>query len=534
MHIQLAFPVLRRNPLTRRLPLDFSDQLARTLRQAGLKDNVGDYADKSVTYSLYSFFAVLFAGLVFFSSTGLVFSLLSALMVFALFLGYPSYLKRRRALEVEAELGVTLQSVSLLLSFGMGFDGALRAAPKGEACAKLFSSYERRVKSGSSPAAALASLSREVDSASWQRACAQLAFAYQQGSSHEVHLEACASQCFALQKASLKRYAAQLGTLGLAFVAAGCLLPAFFGIYALIAPLVAQPVPEFDIYLGFLACLALASSVMLLAVAVAPVTGRFDEGIRVPLPPSPRHGGLKKRLALRLPLVALSLFIAAVVAVHPFFSSVRLPAALFALSFPLGAENAWKEYCRSKRRAELEQGLPSALLMASTLSADSLERVPAAIAAAKLGPASEAFESVARLAASGYSYEFAFTRVAASKRSPLFSLCASFLCAAYANGFDAALALQRIGGHLRDILELRTDTANTVLVTKYTILASAAFFVPFILSLLLKVVAGFSASDSTFASVRTASQLYLLLFSIVGGLFVGLAEGDWRRGFPYS
>lgn len=172
--------------------------------------------------------------------------------------------------------------------------------------------------------------------------------------------------------------------------------------------------------------------------------------------------------------------------------------------------------------------------MAGNYSSSSLEQVPSAIALCG-GSAGRAFGKVADFCGRGYSFEFALSRAAKSSESPLFALSCRFMAAAYSQGFETREALRRISAYIGGLLELRSEAANSLLISKYTILASAAFFVPFIIATFIRVGSSLSQADAAVLSaVFSASQGYLLLFSLIGGLFIGLCEHDLWKGLAYS
>jgi hypothetical protein len=95
--------------------------------------------------------------------------------------------------------------------------------------------------------------------------------------------------------------------------------------------------------------------------------------------------------------------------------------------------------------------------------------------------------------------------------------------------------LQKISKYVSATLEMRRELASSLLVTKYPVLASAAFLVPFIISILLKIVGTFPESQSpALGAVLLSVQAYLVLFSAIGGFFVGLIEEDLPKGFSYA
>lgn len=518
------------SPLTARVPRKNAAEYSQVLRKSGQKPNAAEYLSRSLDFAAAGGALLLVAGMVLYPETAVAFSLATIAASMLISICYPFLLASQRAKQAECELGVTLQSVSLLLEFGQSFDDALAEAPKGRTVEGLMKKYFRRVDAGSSPVSAFESLSGEVDGQAWKRACSQLCFAYQHGGGGS-YLSNAADELYSLQRQHHKRFGQRLSLLGLLFVAAGCLVPALYGAYVLLSPLLEQQTSTIDIYIAyFLAFPAFCACVAVAATFAAPPLPNFEykTGSGVVARKKSEKAGTAK-------LAAAGIAVFATLFLFPPFAQVRLPLALLGLFMPYGGLKAIGMLAESASKAELEAGLPTALLMASTYAADSIERVPNAIARAGMGKASEAFSRVDKLVKSGYSFEYALARVAASARSALFSLSCTFIAAAYKNGFEAGPALQKISKYVSDTLEMRRELASSLLVTKYTVLASAAFLVPFIISILLKIVGTFPESQSpALGAVLLSVQAYLVLFSAIGGFFAGLIEEDLPRGFSYA
>ncbi len=259
----------------RNVPGPLAGRIALDLRQAGIAGKWEAYLAKALGNSLLAGLATLALGAFLFPATAVPIALLAAIITSSTYAFFPLWQKERRAGEVECELGITLESVSLLLEFGLGFEEALASAPKGKIVQELFSAYRNRVKAGESPAAALQAISPDVSSRSWKRACAQLAFAYHQGGD-AGHLKGSAGELFDLQRRHFKKYAKRLEMLGLLFVASGCLIPALFGAYAIISPLIGQPVLEVDVYVAYLVAFpAISAAIVAAATAARPPMAEF-------------------------------------------------------------------------------------------------------------------------------------------------------------------------------------------------------------------------------------------------------------------
>ena len=503
--------------------------LKRNLRYAGMKEKPEQYLRRSLSFSIGAFLFVLVFGMLTVPTLAFLFAASAFAAFLALSLSIPRFSAMSRAKQVEGELGITLQTVSLLLAFGKGFNESLSEAPKGKLTSKLFSKYFRRVESGSSPVAAFASLSEEIDSAAWKRACSQLSFTYQNGNSGG-YLDACADELFQITRARMKKFAARLSMLGLAFSAAGCLLPVVFGAFAMMSPLFGQPVNEFDIFLWFWVLIPLGcAGILSIARLSSPPAPGFGFGTSA----STAKGA---RFSVSKSLAAISVLLPAAVLFFDPFPKVRFALAFCCIFLPWAAKSAMDGLSLSKRQADLESALPTALMMAASYPSSSIDQVPKSLASCGMGEVSKAFGGISKLIDAGYSFEAAVSN-AASKypASPMFSQACIFLKAAYANGFEAGPAMQKMGGYFSEMHSLSSDLASALTVTKYTILSSALVWVPYLSSVLLGIARSIPEMGMTMlAPFSLAISGYLIIFSLVGGIFVGLSEGDFWRGLGYA
>lgn len=146
----------------------------------------------------------------------------------------PAYLKKRRAVRIEAELPIALRSIAVELSFNTSFEKALSSASRYGAFGKEVSKALNEVESGAASVSdALRGLGERVDSLLLKRACAQLVFTYEHGLRSEG-LRKLANELVSVQKSRSREYAAKLGFVGLAFIAVACIIPALFAAYAMV------------------------------------------------------------------------------------------------------------------------------------------------------------------------------------------------------------------------------------------------------------------------------------------------------------
>jgi hypothetical protein len=223
-----------------------------------------------------------------------------------------------------------------------------------------------------------------------------------------------------------------------------------------------------------------------------------------------------------------------------------LLASLAALAIPPVAHELRQEYLKEKNRLELEERLPEALLQLSsrpkgTAMEDSLEEL-----AKQRGELGKHFKSIARRIRAGTPPPKALRRHETD--SFLFKRVLEMIANAYESGADVSKTFKQVA---EDVLELQfiyREAASAAALQKYSLLASAAILVPFILGFLYNLVesldfgsgmqAVFSSSSAERAALANAislgNQAYLALFSIITSSFVAFNENKPRKAFAYA
>jgi hypothetical protein len=218
------------------LPQSARGRLSRELALAGEEISAEDYA--SASFSLAAFCGALAFACFFLmsldyaaSSVAALASLVSSICI-ASFL--PSYLKKRRAEAAEAELCSVLRMLAAGLEF-MPFEKSLAEASRGGGV--LAREFRRALseadRGASSVPQALAGLAARFDSMAITRACSQLCLVYS-GGGGTGGLRKQADELVSARKSLLRRFSSKLSLAGIVFIAASCIVPALFAVYAII------------------------------------------------------------------------------------------------------------------------------------------------------------------------------------------------------------------------------------------------------------------------------------------------------------
>jgi pilus assembly protein TadC len=210
-------------------------RIGRNLVQAGIPLEAGEYLSFSLTAGLIS--AAFAALLAYYFTEGALESVAvffaSLAVMFLALTQYPSYRKKRRAQEIEAELSVALRAMRVELD-STSFERVLRNAAGGYGeLGKEFLKVVKEIEGGESVSNSLNNFSQRVDSLLARRAVTQLAFTYEHGGGSEG-LKKLSDELASVQKARGKEYAAKLSFLGLVFIAVSTIVPALFSAYVVV------------------------------------------------------------------------------------------------------------------------------------------------------------------------------------------------------------------------------------------------------------------------------------------------------------
>lgn len=234
-----------------------------------------------------------------------------------------------------------------------------------------------------------------------------------------------------------------------------------------------------------------------------------------------------------------------------------LPLAQGALLFfatlfvPPAAAYAWFDYAASRRVADIDEALPSALFQVASLPrGTSTEKMIAAVASAGYGALSKEFSKANRRIGAGASVPRALELTAQENDSALLKRSCLLLSNAYAAGGDQSHAFKEVAEDAFQMQALARENAASLSVQKYTLLAASALLVPAILALLLNIVSTLSAGldsgglllSSASASQRAAllaavtlgNQAYLALFAALSAYFVASFEGNAKKAVVYA
>lgn len=465
-------------------------------------------------------------------------SLLSFGAVFLFMLRLPQLLASRREALMEMELPYLLRELAIYMDIGVPFEACIaRLAKSGYELSHELAAVGREISSGASPQAALARLSASTGSLALKRSLQLASMVYETGKGTEP-LRRMADELSSSQISQMRGSAGKFSLLAIAFVAVSALLPSFFSVLAAVSPLVlSSQVQEWQVWLAFVVAFpaldaaALGAMFMLLPPAKATrAPGMLDEYLT----------GRGVRMGSRqfaIALAALSLALAAACLVAGNLPLAFLCICLGPAAYALAAYFAESEM----RRAELM--LPDALYSsAATHKLLSPEKMLALLAKGGFGRVSMAFSLALARQKAGDSFQSSMAAAARHCPTPLVSRAFSLIVVAYETGADMYFALRECADDIASLFALARERSALLSIQRYTVLASAAFLVPFILGTVIYLAPLLSATSAAggaqpdaapIGALGAACQSYLVMNAALCALLLALTEANPARAALY-
>lgn len=538
----------------------FSD---RDIRKTGEKLALAGMRTKPARYLSFSLFTSLLLSVIVSTlsmaalnfESAVVIMPISFAAIYLLMLSIPSFIAKRRARDIEADLPVALRSMATELNMGISFDRCILH------CSSSHYGISRELKtalaevenSGSGMPDALRGVSSRTDSIIVKRAVQQLIESYRHGSGAQG-LKHLADELVERQKAVSREYNARIAFLGLLFVVLSCVLPALFQAYAVVgSAFLYASLSASDIWFIYVAMFPIANSLVLLAIyertprLLKKRKGLFSTRGTALADKALQARGIGKdfssllKLSLVLSLAAsMALLLGSVAfSYNPLLAAV--PVALLALGYFFVLRMA------EKRTEEIEVRLPDALLQASSFPRGTpTEKAIRSIADSDYGPLSEEFSLAHKQISSGADVPSSLRAMADENDSVLLSRVCELLSQAYSFGGDMHRAMKETAEDMLSIFSIVRERESLLALQKYTLLFGGAVMVPLVLGSIASVVSGLETSGLEAISSTTpeqraglmsasvgATQAYLVIYSLLASLFISQLSGSWRSFAPY-
>jgi pilus assembly protein TadC len=562
-------------------PLPFHSIYSGERRNALEQDWSRAHLPLSLSAALNAVFVFgLVAGLLCFAFYGIFSSdWATAILVFcivfalSLALGFyiPSFASRRFARAAESDLPLALRSLSVYLSIKMPLEKAIaKLAEEGYASAPLWRMMAQSIEAGESVPSAIASSASMVSSMPFARAASALINYYEEGGSPEP-LVALADELGFQQLSSIREESAKAGVGGLLFVAISSILPAFVLVLMVAAgPLIGLPSSPTLVWVLFIFILPFANAFVLVALlASAPVLGgtwrpeALSKAVSQKLSSIGLSGfGWKQAFFVSIFISFIAILISFIFPSDPIILRLGLVVALA----PFLLISFFEGQVLSQVSA-LEIELPSLLLGAAASGRFSLERLLEQARNMPAGPLRDQAQAAARQIKAGANPLTVLSEWAANTPSIMLSRALTLLSVGWKAGGSMSKPLRALAADALASGALVRERAAQLATQRYTLWAAAGLLVPAILAVSLsfssqvasigvvnltqatpssssaqKVIDNSSQASQALLSPQMKSvqaaaasvPLYLLLNSVIVGLYLAIVSGARERFVPYA
>jgi Flp pilus assembly protein TadB len=504
------------------LPARFAFSLSSRFPDMGIRSSQAAYAQKfgaepgkyasfallspiipSLPISLLLFLA---AGISPFLSLPVSYALLAAALLLL-----PRFAFSRLREEAEAELPILLRTLGMLLELNVPFPSALeRISGEDFAISPVLAEGVREMKRGATLESALAHIASELESLKVKRAVTQIISAYEGGGGAPAILRI--SRDFAsLDRHRAREHSSRQALFSLLFIAVSSILPAVFLIFSFLGASVFSTETSPPLFtLAFLLGFPLLSASILYASSLQS-------------PPNP-FGKKRGGRGFLLPLL-----IAAPAALLPLLGMGTLPSLIFlSIILALSVAYFYPAYSQDKRREEIEEALPDALLAVSgSARGANLDSALSAMQKSRQGPLSEEMSvSLKQLRAN-----IKPARVLEDLWERNGSLALRRVSSFFSSLFDSGANVQHYASLMAEdlfcLFEERRLRQGALSMQKYT-LVFGALILPAILGNSLSLVQGISEISGEAASLAPSAYSvipsYLVIYSFLCALFISDAE----------
>jgi Flp pilus assembly protein TadB len=450
---------------------------------------------------------------------------------------YPIFQSSRLESAYASEMPLILRQAAVYISIGIPPEKSLELLSESH---YLFASHLRaavmQIKSGAPSSRALSGLSAKFASRPIKSAVSALAFAFSHGGGQEM-LRSLADNLSSEALSSVRLFSSRSSLLFLAFIAASALLPAFFGIYAVLsAGILKEGISDaavFGAYMVFFPLLDALALLLLFAMRPPALAGRRGG-------PSSLLGMQVSFLGMRAsaPLFAGVAFFFALLSALSYLVQMPILYIPFAALFCLAIAPILQQIYRTQSQAaQMEKMLPGALFEVSYLQqTTSAEKWLEKIAEGNYGALSGIFAQCSRKVAAGAALPAVLADLAANSDSALLSRSAILISHAYSSGSHMHRALMETAQDILSTFSLISEREAALSMQKYTILFGGGVLVPIILGLVHGMASALgkfpgAQGGSTSAAMPLATSGYLLIYSLLASIAVGHSEGQ-RGNWP--
>ncbi|MEM3408070.1 MAG: type II secretion system F family protein [Candidatus Micrarchaeia archaeon] len=478
-------------------------------------------------------------------SLGLIFFMLST-AYFLILKKLPSYIAKRRALEIESDLPIAIRSIGIQLNMKVPFETALEnIANSNYKCSAEFKKVINMIDSGTSIPEALRQVTERVDSQTVKKLMVKLIHVYLEGMDG-TELKHSADELIHAQRFKFKEFSAKLSFLSLMFIAFSSIAPTMFLAYIVVAStyLDMKTSPN-DIWFTFVVLFPLINILLIVYIksTTPTVLSNLSEKFLSKKEEIMLDEQLKNmKINLKFKTFIIYLFLISFLLTIIFYFEINYYSLLFLL-LPLLIYFIllWLIEIRAN---EIEQHLPDALMYAATLELGvPMERIIENIANAGYKSLSDEFRKASRQIKVGISVNHALLNMKDRNSSLLLDRVISLLIQCYKTGRDVHKGIKETAEDIFELNMLKKEQASSLALQKYTILIGGCIFVPIILAVILNLISNIQPLNNDVTTLQNrneiltvatnAAQVYIIIYVLLSSIFIAMQEGRLRTFIGY-
>lgn len=481
----------------------------------------------------------------------LSFGLASILLAFFLLIGYrlPKLFAKMQAKKFEQDLPAVLRAISLYLQIGMTMEKVIfTIANSNYSCSKIFQKIYDLINLGSSVPSALSKMEDYVYSMQFSRVAHALLLCYEKGYTPS-NLESLADDFSSLAQTEIKQQSSKLALFSLVFVVISSVLPAFYLIIFVAAgPLFGlEQMPPESILLFYIIILPiLVFGVLFLMMILGP-------SATSPIIYDKVYAQTNKIIMEKFPFFKYKYFLSIALGIFGFglasvlgFSTQSIFIALFFSSLPFLLHGFFESNFLAEI-SEMEEQIPSMLLAGAAEKKFSLEKM---LQDAQKSPSKvlvkESSEVLLQIKAGANPIDV-LKRWQENTPSTLLARSIKLILIGYVSGGNMQKSLRAAAEDILSAFNLSRERAALISLQTYTLLASASFLVPIILSVslsfayqLMDISSGsdfgifsLKGQEKLLENARIAIPVYLFINSAAVAFAISSFQNSRQKLIPY-
>jgi Flp pilus assembly protein TadB len=213
-----------------------------------------------------------------------------------------------------------------------------------------------------------------------------------------------------------------------------------------------------------------------------------------------------------------------------------------AWGIPFLGNVVWQEVMFEKQTNSIEKQIPDSLMIVAALPQTTpFEKIIQWLSETTPQPIRKEWKKVFDCIQKGQNIQEALRGFGKNYVSSSIPKVKHLLIQGYEKGSNIQLPAAKLANHLLDSQTLVNERKAALMIEKYTLLLAGGMLVPLLLGLMVGVVSQLpfgnvlfeERSNELFGTALQAIHGYLFIYSVLGGVFVGVLEGRKWQGMVY-